>query len=147
MILDQGIILATAEVPPNAGVVPGGLGAASVTLALDITGTHASVPGRIMGDVLSDMELVIDITTSFVAAEPTTDAERTEVAAACQVNLDLRMPMLIDRIDNDIDDKYVGLPMRLFLVDAAGKIAFAGEKGPFGWDDEAFEAALKEAIA
>jgi hypothetical protein len=37
--------------------------------------------------------------------------------------------------------------MRLFLIDADGKIAFAGEKGPFGWDDEAFEKTLKEMIA
>lgn len=84
---------------------------------------------------------------NIIYDEPTTDAERTAVATACQIGLDLRMPMLVDRIDNDIDNKYVGLPMRLFLVDAAGKIAFAGKKGPFGWDDDAFEAAIKERIA
>ena len=79
--------------------------------------------------------------------EPKTDDERTEVASACQIGLDLRMPMLVDRIDNDVDKKYVGLPMRMFLIDADGKIAFAGKKGPFGWDDEAFEAALKRLLA
>ena len=84
---------------------------------------------------------------NIIYDEPTSDAERTEIASACQIDLDLRMPMLVDRIDNDIDNKYVGLPMRLFLVDAAGKIAFAGKKGPFGWDDEAFEAAIKKLIA
>ena len=84
---------------------------------------------------------------NIIYDEPTTDAERTEVAAACQINLDIRMPMLVDRIDNDVEAKYVGLPMRLFLVDGAGRIAFAGEKGPFGWDDQAFEAALTTAIA
>lgn len=52
------------------------------------------------------------------------------MANACQVQLYLHMPMLVDRIDNDIDKKYVGLPMRLFLVDADGKIAFAGKKRP-----------------
>jgi hypothetical protein len=75
--------------------------------------------------------------------EPTTDDERTEVASAFQVALGLDMPMLIDRIDNDVDKKYVGLPMRMFLVDSDGKIAFSGKKGPFGWDDEAFEESLK----
>jgi len=79
--------------------------------------------------------------------EPKTDDERTEVASACQIGLDLRMPMLVDRIDNDVDKKYVGLPMRMFLIDADGKIAFAGKKGPFGWDDEAFEEALKRLLA
>ena len=57
------------------------------------------------------------------------------------------MPMLVDGIDNDVDKKYVGLPMRLFLVDGEGKIAYAGDKGPFGWDDEAFEETLKKMIA
>ena len=79
--------------------------------------------------------------------EPTSDDERTEVASACQIALDLNMPMLVDRIDNDVDNKYVGLPMRLFLVDADGRIAYAGDKGPFGWDDEAFEETLKKTIA
>ncbi len=83
---------------------------------------------------------------NIIYDEPTTDEERTEVASACQINLDIHMPMLVDRIDNDIDNKYVGLPMRLFLVDAAGRIAYAGEKGPFGWDDDAFEAALQTVI-
>ena len=38
-------------------------------------------------------------------------------------------------------------PMRMFLIDADGKIAFAGKKGPFGWDDEAFEEAVKAVTA
>lgn len=83
---------------------------------------------------------------NIVYTEPTTDEERTAVASACQIGLDLHMPMLIDGIDNDIDKKYVGLPMRLFLVDGEGRIAYAGDKGPFGWDDEAFEEAIKQAI-
>ena len=90
------------------------------------------VPNNLIEDILYD--------------EPSTDDERTEVATACQIGLDLHMPMLVDGIDNDIDEKYVGLPMRLVLVDGEGKIAYAGEKGPWGWDDVAFEAVLKEMI-
>ncbi len=75
--------------------------------------------------------------------EPTTLDERVEVANACQLHLDLHMPMLVDGIENSVDEKYVGLPMRLFLVDVEGKIAFAGKKGPFGWDDNAFEDSVK----
>lgn len=84
---------------------------------------------------------------NIIYDEPKTDDERTEVASACQIALDMQMPMLIDRIDNDADKKYVGLPMRMFLVDAGGKIAFAGKKGPFGWDDVAFEQTLLELIS
>lgn len=56
------------------------------------------------------------------------------------------MPMLLDSIDNDIDADYVGLPMRQFLIGAEGKVVDADRKSPFDWDDEAFEAALKELI-
>lgn len=79
--------------------------------------------------------------------EPTTIEERAEVANACQLHLDIHMPMLVDGIDNDVDNKYVGLPMRMFLIDAQGQIAFAGKKGPFGWDDEAFEASVRKLLA
>jgi hypothetical protein len=83
---------------------------------------------------------------NIIYNEPTTDDERTEVAHACQIALDIHLPMLVDRIDNDVDEKYVGLPMRMFLIDAEGKVAFAGNKGPFGWDDEAFEDALEQIL-
>ncbi len=80
---------------------------------------------------------------NVIFEEPTTDDERAEVASACQIALDIEMPMFLDSIDNDIDRKYVGLPMRQFLIDAEGKVVYAGDKGPFGWNDEAFEDALK----
>ena len=87
------------------------------------------VPNNLIEDVIYD--------------EPTTDEERTEVASACQIALDIEMPMLVDRIDNDVEEKYVGLPMRQFLIDAEGRVVYAGDKGPFGWNDEAFEEALR----
>ena len=87
------------------------------------------VPNNLIEDIVYD--------------EPATDDERTEIASACQLALDIEMPMLVDRIDNDVEEKYVGLPMRQFLIDAEGRIAYAGAKGPFGWDDGAFEEALK----
>ena len=79
--------------------------------------------------------------------EPTTDEERTEVASVCQITLDLKVPMLIDSIDNDADNKYVGLPMRLYLVDREGKIAYAGDLGPFGFDPDSWEEAIKDQVA
>ncbi|NND49024.1 MAG: deiodinase [Rhizobiales bacterium] len=78
--------------------------------------------------------------------EPTTDDERTEVASVCQIGLDLKIPMLIDSIDNDVDDKYIGLPMRLFLIDRQGKIAYAGDRGPFGFDPDSWEQAIMDEL-
>lgn len=78
---------------------------------------------------------------------PESDDERAEIAAACQIGLDLKMPMLIDSIDNDVEDKYFSKPIRLFVVDANGVIAFNGAPGPREFDPDKWEAAIKEQIA
>ncbi len=74
--------------------------------------------------------------------EPTSDAERGEIAAVCRLKLDLRMPMLIDWIDNDVEEKYLATPIRLYVVDRDGGIAYAGEPGPFGFDPDSWERAI-----
>jgi hypothetical protein len=79
--------------------------------------------------------------------EPRTDAERTAVASVCQVQLDLHMPMLIDTIGNDVEQKYVSLPMRLYLIGRDGTIVYSGNRGPWGFDPTSWEAAIKRAIA
>lgn len=79
--------------------------------------------------------------------EPRTDAERTAVASVCQARLDLHMPMLIDTIDNDVEEKYVSLPMRLYLIGRDGTIAYTGDRGPWGFDPASWQAAIKAAIA
>ena len=75
--------------------------------------------------------------------EPVTDDERAEVAEICQIGMDLQMPMLIDSIDNDVEEKYIAIPMRLFLITRDGKIAYTGDEGPRGWDADGWEEAIK----
>lgn len=75
--------------------------------------------------------------------EPTTDEERTEVAHACQLALDLRLPMLVDGIDNTVEEHYKAMPMRLYLIDRDGVIAYTGDRGPFGFDPDSWEAAIR----
>lgn len=71
MITDNFLALATAEAPPNAGASPGGLGEASVNLALDL-GTSHDVAGIVRSDPgVSEVEMEIQVDTSFTAAEPT----------------------------------------------------------------------------
>lgn len=84
---------------------------------------------------------------NIVFDEPTTADARAEAASTCMLNLGIRLPTLLDSIDNDVEEKYVGLPMRQFLIDADGMVVYAGDKGPFGWDDEAFERDLKALLA
>ena len=78
--------------------------------------------------------------------EPTTDDERAEVGHACQIGLDLKYPMLIDSIDNDVDNKYIGAPIRLYVIDGAGKLTYVGDRGPRGFDTDSWVGAIEQQI-
>jgi hypothetical protein len=74
--------------------------------------------------------------------DPTTDEERHDVAAACALRLKIRMPVVIDPIDDKIASAYGALPDRLYLIGRGGQIAFQGERGPFGFQPPELEAAI-----
>lgn len=81
-----------------------------------------------------------------IFAAPESDDARAEIAGVCQINQDIRLPMLLDGIDNDIESKYISAPIRLFVIDPDGTIAFNGAPGPQGFDPELWEEALKAQI-
>lgn len=83
----------------------------------------------------------------IIFAEPTTIEERTEAASACQINLDIQMPTLVDSMDNDVEGKYISLPMRLFLIDADGMITYTGGQGPRNFDSEEWVDAIENLLA
>ena len=74
---------------------------------------------------------------------PTNDDERAQVGNACQIALDLQIPVLIDGIDNEVEQKYVAAPIRLFVINKDGIITYAGEQGPQLFDPNGWEDAIK----
>jgi hypothetical protein len=80
--------------------------------------------------------------------EPRTFAERRAAASACMQKLDLApIPCLIDGLDNAVGEAYEAWPDRLYVIDSAGRVAFRGGPGPFGFDVDAAEAALKAELS
>ena len=79
--------------------------------------------------------------------DPRTEAERTEVASQCQEGLELKMPLLIDNLDNSTEKAYSSHPDRLFLVAKGGKIAYRGDRGPWGFKAEELEKAIKKTLS
>ncbi len=79
--------------------------------------------------------------------DPVTDAERNQVASTCVDELDLPMPALIDRIDDRVGKAYGGHPDRLYLIGRDGKVAYAGARGPRGFDPAAWAAAIEAEVA
>jgi hypothetical protein len=78
--------------------------------------------------------------------DPTSDEEREQVAATCAIGLRIRMPVVVDRIDDAIASAYGALPDRLYLIARGGRVAFQGEPGPFGFQPEALEAAIRREL-
>ena len=73
-----------------------------------------------------EQEIVLD--------DPTSNEERLEVASSCAIGLKIRMPVVVDDIDDRIASAYGALPDRLYLIDKGGKVVYQGEPGPWGFD-------------
>ena len=66
-------------------------------------------------------------------AQPTTDAERRDVAGKCCAALKMTIPLVVDHVDDRVGHAYSGMPDRLYLIDRDGKVAYKGGRGPFGF--------------
>jgi Iodothyronine deiodinase len=75
--------------------------------------------------------------------DPASPSERE----ACAVRLELRMPVVIDGMDNETARQYGGWPDRLYLIGRDGRIAFQGEEGPSGFKPEELERAIRSELA
>ena len=84
-------------------------------------------------------QVMSNVRSEIVYDEPTTEAERAEVAQVCVLRLNLHMPMVLDAMDDAVDAAYAAMPERLYVIDAAGHIAWRSEMGPFGFDPDAWE--------
>ncbi len=75
-------------------------------------------------------------------AQPKTYDERVAVAQTCGERLGLGFPMLVDSIDDSVGARYSGMPSRLYLIDAEGKVAYKSGRGPFGFKPAELEHSL-----
>ncbi len=74
--------------------------------------------------------------------QPQTKEQRHLVASECCNSLKMSMPLLVDQMDDQTNLAYCGFPDRLFLIDAAGKVAYKGGRGPMGYKVRELEQTL-----
>jgi len=67
-------------------------------------------------------------------AQTETLEQRIGTAKLCTETLKLRMPVVVDKADNEVNKTYAGWPIRLVIVDLEGKLAHISGPGPSGFD-------------
>ncbi len=91
-------------------------------------------------------QMPINEQEGVVYAQPKTAEAREQVAEACVLHLNLSIPTLVDEMTNEVDRAYAALPDRLYLIDAAGRVAYRSGPGPMGFKPQELEAAIQEVI-
>ncbi len=90
-------------------------------------------------------QMASNVRDHVVFTTPKSDGERTNVAGACVRRLGIRIPALVDGIDNHVEGLYTGWPDRLYLVDRGGRVAYKTAPGPYGFSTKGLEDALAQA--
>ncbi len=91
-------------------------------------------------------QMPINEQEGVVYEQPKTAEAREQVAEACALDLNLSIPTLVDGMTNEVDRAYAALPDRLYLIDAAGRVAYRSGPGPMGFRPQELEAAIREVI-
>lgn len=79
----------------------------------------------------------------IVFSQPSTDSDRAEIASVCIDHFDIPIPVLLDTVSNDIDRLYAAVPSKLYLIDPNGDVAFGSGPGPWEFDIDAWERAIR----
>jgi len=75
-------------------------------------------------------------------ASPRNEDERASLAGTCVRKLGIDIPALLDEFGNSTESAYTAWPERLYLIDAAGKVAYKSKPGPYGFKPDELKAAL-----
>lgn len=81
-----------------------------------------------------------------VFASPHSEEERAFVAGACVRKLGIEIPAVLDEFGNSTETAYTAWPDRLYLIDAAGKVAYKSRPGPFGFTPDELKSALQKLV-
>jgi type I thyroxine 5'-deiodinase len=87
-----------------------------------------------------------NVADGVLFASPQTSDERVETAETCVVKLAIKMPALVDGIDNRIERAYTGWPDRLYVIGMDGRVRHKSAPGPFGFSTANLEQHLKETL-
>ena len=74
--------------------------------------------------------------------QPRTYPERLQAAATCRKFVKLDLPVLVDTMDDRVASLYGAAPIRIYVIDRQGKVAYKGGRGLFGFKPAEAERSL-----
>jgi Iodothyronine deiodinase len=72
--------------------------------------------------------------------------ERLDAARLCEQRLGLTIPTLIDAMDNAACEWFAAWPERIYVAGRDGRIMYKGAPGPWGFDTDAAEVAVRRLL-
>ena len=87
-----------------------------------------------------------NIKDQVVFASPKSEDERASVAGSCVRKLGIEIPAVLDEFGNSTEQAYTGWPDRMYLINAAGRIAYKSKPGPFGFKSSELKAAIEHTL-
>jgi hypothetical protein len=84
-----------------------------------------------------------NIRQNVVFATPKSLEERQELAGSCVRQLHIKIPALLDSLENKTEAAYTGWPDRMYLIDLNGKVVYKSKPGPFGFHARELGSAIK----
>ena len=91
-----------------------------------------------------EWQMDINHKQGVVFQQPKTFEERKHLADLMIKEFDLKIPTVIDDMDNTVEACYAAWPERYYLIDKAGLVAFKGKPGPGGFQPDEFRAYLQK---
>jgi hypothetical protein len=81
-----------------------------------------------------------------ILSSATTQKEKDSHADVCIRTLDIRVPTVVDKLDNKVELAYAGWPDRLYLVGVDGRVVYKSAPGPAGFIPSQLEAAITRTL-
>jgi type I thyroxine 5'-deiodinase len=64
----------------------------------------------------------------------------------CVVRLAIKLPAVVDGLDNRVERAYTGWPDRLYVIGTDGRVRYKSAPGPFGFSTAELEQALTRTL-
>lgn len=87
-----------------------------------------------------------NIKDKVIFTSPGNEKERGAIASACVRKLDIKIPAVLDEFGNSTEKAYTAWPDRIYLIDAAGHVAYKSKPGPFGFKASELRDALAHTV-